>query len=90
MFRCLCFIFQKAHFFRDFPKNILNSSKTYDKMVLEEFKRISRQIEHDLVNGQKEASILSPNYRKIILEAAKEIDRFLHTNLHGRIPQYLT
>lgn len=79
---------QKRVFLRNVPKNILNNSKTYDKMVLEEFKRISRQIERDLVNGQKEANILSPNYRKIILEAAKEIDRFLHTNLHGRIPKY--
>ena len=57
-------------------------------MVLEEFKRISRQLEHDLADGQKQANILSPNYRKNIMEAAKELDRFLHTNLHARIPQY--
>lgn len=80
--------FKKRIFFRDIPKNILNSSKTYDKIVLEQFKSISCQIERDLADGQNQANILSPNYRKNIMEAAKEIDRFLHRNLHIRILQY--
>lgn len=53
---------QKRVFFRDIPKNILNSSKTYNKIVLEQFKSISCQIERDLADGQNQANILSQKY----------------------------
>ena len=68
--------FKKRIFFHDVPKNVLNNSKTYDKMVLEQFKDIAEQIEKDLAAGQRKAEILSPNYRKCLLEAAKELDHF--------------
>ena len=56
--------------------------------MLKQFKSISCKIERDLADGQNQANILSPNYRKNIVEAAKELDVFLHSDLQQKVKKY--